>query len=101
MGRPRDLSVWAQGGRAPNVLLRAHPSQMYLSKFLNVFVQIAKCICQSCKIYLSTFQNVWAQGGRAPNVLLRAHPSQMYLYKVQMYLSKFQNVFSKLQNVFV
>ena len=58
MGRPRDLSVWAQGGRAPNVLLRAHPSQMflykvqmYLSKFQNVFskvqnvfVKAAKCI---------------------------------------------------------
>ena len=88
MGRPRDLSVWAQGGRAPNVLLRAHPSQMYLykvqmylSKFQNVFVQIAKCICLSCNIYLSKFQNVWASG---PNVLLHAHPPKCTCPKCQI-----------------
>ena len=46
MGRPRDLSVWAQGGRAPNVLLRAHPSQMYLNKV---------------QMYLSKFQNVFSK----------------------------------------
>ena len=27
--------------------------QMYLSKLLNVFVQIAKCICPNCEMYLS------------------------------------------------
>ena len=34
---------------------------IYLSKFLNVLAQIAKCICQNCKMYLSKLQNVFVK----------------------------------------
>ena len=36
---------------------------MNLSKLQNEFVQIAKCICQNCKIYLFKLQNVFVQIG--------------------------------------
>ena len=37
---------------------------MYLSKLQNVFVQIAKWICPNCKMYLSKLQNVFVQLGK-------------------------------------
>ena len=60
MAGPRDLSVSAQGGRppAPNVLLHAHPSQMYLSKEQNLFLQIPKCIGRA------KIQSVFVKGAK-------------------------------------
>ena len=34
---------------------------MYLSELQNIFVKIAKCICQNCKMNLSKLQNVFVQ----------------------------------------
>ena len=34
---------------------------MYLSKLLNVFVKILKCICPNCKMYLSKLQNIFVK----------------------------------------
>ena len=54
---------------------------MYLSKFQNVFVLIAKYICHNCKMHLSKLQNVfvWIANCICPNC--------------KMYLSKLHNVF--------
>ena len=51
---------------------------MYLSKLLNVSIQIIKCICQNCKMYLSKVQNLFVQIAKyiCPNC-------QMYLDVVQ------------------
>ena len=35
--------------------------KMFLSKFQNVFVRIAKCICPNYRMYLSKLQNVFVQ----------------------------------------
>ena len=35
--------------------------KMYLLKFQNVFVQIAKCICSNCQMYLFKLLNVFVQ----------------------------------------
>ena len=40
------------------LLLMIKHGKMYLSKLSNIFVQIAKCICWSCKIY---FPHVWVE----------------------------------------
>ena len=55
--------------------------KMYLSKLQNIFLQIAKYICQNCKIYLSKLHNVFVQIAKCicPNY--------------QMYFSKLTNVF--------
>ena len=34
---------------------------MYLFKVQNVFVQMVKCICPKCKMFLSKWQNVYVQ----------------------------------------
>ena len=44
---------------------RAHSPncQMYLSKWQNVFVQIAKCICPNCKCICPTCKCIWLRSG--------------------------------------
>ena len=64
---------------------------MYLSKLQNVFVQIGKCICPNCKMYLSKLQNVFVQ--IAKYICLNG---TMYLSKYKMYFSKLQNVFAQI-----
>ena len=41
---------------------------LYLSKLLNVFVKIVKCICQNCWMYLSKIPNIFVKIGQSFNL---------------------------------
>ena len=43
----------------PNLFVQLENLDEFKFEFQNVFVQIAKCICTNCKMYLSKLQNVF------------------------------------------
>ena len=53
---------------------------MYLSRLLNVFVQILKCICTDFKMYLYRFQNVFVQISKCVCAKLK-QKVQNYVFK--------------------
>ena len=56
--------------------------QMYLSKLPILFVQISKCICPNCKIYLSQFQYILS---KLQNVFVQI--AKYFCLNFQYYLS--------------
>ena len=61
---------------------------MYLFKWLNVFVQMAKCICPDCKMYLYKLQNIFVQIAK-----VFVQMAKCICPNGQKYLSRLQNVF--------
>ena len=66
---------------------------MYLSKFLNVFVQISKCICPNCKIYLSKFLKVFVIEAKCHFRRDTLRTPFCTSSNCKVYLSQFLNVF--------
>ena len=85
---------------------------MYLSKLLNVFVQIVKCICPNCKMCLSELSNVCVQIAKYICPKNMQHKFGMHLYLdascrhfpsewISINTVHCKNYLSKLSNIFV
>ena len=73
---------------------------MYLSKFLNVFVQISKCICPNDKMYLSKWLNIFVQIVKK-KLFLSPLLNSLSTVAPQISCTNYKIYFSKLQNLFV
>ena len=85
----RDLTLhWTAICICPNC-------KMYLSKFLNVFVQTVKCICQNSQINLSKLSKVFVQIVISICGWIGQRQLSLHWTKLDrnLYLSKLQKVF--------
>ena len=109
----RSIKLWRPTTIYWKFITQIQSEKGYLFKLHNIFVQIAKCICSNCKMYLSRLNNylykldhlrltkLWRPDTIYWKFITHIQSEKKICSNCKIYFIKLQNLFVQIEQVFV